>query len=265
RRPSRSRAGEGTRSSRWGPRSCAASPPGAWWENPAPRTRQSPSSAGCAAIPAPPREGPRGRTRTARASARPRPGTWAPAPPWSSRARRGLQPLVALLLELEGEVLAPRLHDAAVQEDVHNVGDDVVEEALVVRDQHHRPLRRAELVHAGSNDAQGVDVEAGVRLVQDGQGRIQDRHLEDLVALLLAAGEAFVHRPLDERLVDVHDLGLLLHQGEEVDGVQLRLSAMLADRVGGRLQEIDVADAGDLDRILEGQEHAFARPLFRAH
>jgi len=38
---------------------------------------------------------------------------------------------------------------------------------------------------------------------------------------------------------------------------------MLADRVGGRLQEVDVADAGDLDGVLEGEEDALARALFR--
>jgi hypothetical protein len=41
--------------------------------------------------------------------------------------------------------------------------------------------------------------------------------------------------------------------------------AMLADRVGGRLQEVDVAHAGDLDRVLEGEEDAFARALLRVH
>ena len=65
-----------------------------------------------------------------------------------------------------------------------------------------------------------------------------------------------------ERLVDVHELRLLLHEVQEVDGVQLGQPAVLADRVQRRLQEVDVAHPGDLDRVLEGQEDALAGALF---
>ena len=43
------------------------------------------------------------------------------------------------------------------------------------------------------------------------------------------------------------------------------LAAVLADGVDRRLQEVDVADAGDLDRVLEGQEDALAGPLLGVH
>ena len=75
---------------------------------------------------------------------------------------------------------------------MHEVRHDVVEQPLVVRDDEHRVLLAAQRVHAVGDDAQRVDVEAGVGLVEDGELRIEHRHLEDLVALLLAAGEAFV-------------------------------------------------------------------------
>ena len=48
----------------------------------------------------------------------------------------------------------------------------------------------AELVDAVGDDAQRVDVEPGIGLVEDGELGLEHRHLEDLVALLLAAGEA---------------------------------------------------------------------------
>ena len=70
---------------------------------------------------------------------------------------------------------------------------------------------------------------------------------------------------LSRSLLDVQDLHLLLDQREEVDGVEFLQAAVLADGVEGRSQEVGVADAGDLDRILEGQEDALARPLFGVH
>src|SRR5262249_19222474 len=44
--------------------------------------------------------------------------------------------------------------------------------------------------------------------------------------------------------------------------IQLLKPAVLADRIEGRLQEIGVADAGDLNGILEGEKDALAGALF---
>src|SRR5215831_18041837 len=92
--------------------------------------------------------------------------------------------------ELERQLLAAGLHDAPLGEHVHHVGHDVVEQALVVGDDHHGALRRAQAVDAVGDDAQRVDIEAGVGLIEHGKARLEQRHLQDLVALLLAAGKA---------------------------------------------------------------------------
>ena len=70
---------------------------------------------------------------------------------------------------------------------------------------------------------------------------------------------------LSSSVVDVQQLHLLLDQLEELDGVELRLAAVLADGVERRLEEVGVGDAGDLDRVLEREEHAFAGPLLGVH
>jgi hypothetical protein len=56
------------------------------------------------------------------------------------------------------------------------------------------------------DDPQRVDVEAGVGLVEDRDVRLEDRHLHDLVALLLAAAEALVEVAVDERAVHAEPL-----------------------------------------------------------
>jgi hypothetical protein len=60
-------------------------------------------------------------------------------------------------------------------------------------------------------------------------------------------------------------LGLLADQLEEVGGAHLVLAARLALRVHRGAQEGHVADAGDLDRVLERQEQARRRALFGLH
>ena len=114
----------------------------------------------------------------------------------------------------------------------------------------------ADLLDALGDRAQGVDVEAGVGLVEDGQLGLEDGHLQDLVALLLAAGEALVEVAVGEGGVHAEALHPL-HDG------QAQLEHRQVDALAGRqrlAQELDDRDAGDLLRVLEGQEHAGLGP-----
>ena len=52
-------------------------------------------------------------------------------------ARRGLDPRVPLVLELEGEILVAGADDPAVDQNVHAIRYDVVQEPLVVRDEQY--------------------------------------------------------------------------------------------------------------------------------
>ena len=143
------------------------------------------------------------------------------------------------------------------------VGGDVVEQALVVGDEEHAALGRAHGVDALGDDLQRVDVEAGVGLVEDAVFRLEHHHLEDLVALLFAAGEAFVHRAGGEfpvHLEVVHLRVEVLVVGDRVDFLALRQA-----RLEGGADEVGVGDAGNFGRILESEEDAGARALVDAH
>src|SRR5213595_2041510 len=197
-----------------------------------------------------------------------------PPPPRCHRASRASRlrlrrllddPAVAVLLQVPGQVRVAALHDSAVHEDVDEVGDHVVEETLVVGHDEHRSVRAAHRVHSICDEAQGVDVKPGIRLVQDAELWLEDCHLEDFVFLLLATGEAFVQPALHERLVETEEFRLVLDQSHEIHRIDLLEPAILPDRVEGRLEEIRVAYAGNLDRILERHEDAFPGAVLRLH
>src|SRR5437016_2061466 len=57
---------------------------------------------------------------------------------------RVAHPLVAARLQVQGQLASSGLDDATFNEDVHEVGRDVVEDALVVRHQDERLIWRAE-------------------------------------------------------------------------------------------------------------------------
>ena len=112
--------------------------------------------------------------------------------------------------------------------------------------------------HALGDDAQRVDVESRVGLVEERDDRLQQRHLQDLVALALAAGEAVVEVTFGEGRVhaeSVHPLGEVESHLEDAQLVQV-LSR--GDRLA---QELHDRDAGDRFGVLEGEEDPGARAL----
>src|SRR5665811_606343 len=91
----------------------------------------------------------------------------------------------------------------------------------MVGDDQHAATLTAQGVHAVRDHPEGVDVQTRVGLVQDRELGLQDRHLQNLVALLLTAGESLVDRPAHERLVHLDELHPLLGQRgqDELDPV----------------------------------------------
>src|SRR3954453_5523125 len=167
--------------------------------------------------------------------------------------------LVALALEALHELLAALHDDPAVEHHVDELRPDVVEDALVVGDdQPAHALLGVELGHALGDGAQRVDVEPGVRLVEHRDLGLEHRHLEDLGALLLAAGEAVVEMAGGERAIDVEHLDGVLELGAELLDVD---RVLLAARVDRHPQEVGDRDAGDGDRVLEGEEETRVRAV----
>ena len=66
-------------------------------------------------------------------------------------------------------------------------------------------------------------------------------HLQDLVALLLAAREAFVHAAVEERGIHLEQLHLLADEVVELERIELVLAARALHRVVGEAQEGAVA------------------------
>ena len=148
---------------------------------------------------------------------------------------------------------------------MHVVGHDVIQHALVMRDEHHRVVGRDEAVHAARHHPKSVDIETRIGFVEDGQARLEQRHLQNLIALFLAAREALVHRAVEERCVHFEELHLRAHIIVEFERVELVFAARRLHRVVGESQESAVRDPGNLDRVLETEEQPRARARLRRH
>ena len=148
---------------------------------------------------------------------------------------------------------------------MHHVGHDMVEQPLVVGNHHHGAVRPTQPVDAIGHDLQRVDVEAGIGFVQHAEPRLQQRHLQDFVALLFAAGEPDVYATAQHIHVDLKLAGGVPHQLQEFGGRQLCFAALLALRVERGAQERHGGDARNFERILERQEQALGGALVRLH
>ena len=133
---------------------------------------------------------------------------------------------------------------------------------LVVGDNDGRSLGSLQFVHTLGHDAQGVDVEARVGLVEDAETGLEHGHLEYFVTLLLTATEAFVHRAVGEFAIELYEGTLLAHQLEELIGCQRSESLVLALLVDGSTHEVYHAHTGYLHGVLEREEHALVAAVF---
>ena len=129
------------------------------------------------------------------------------------------------------------------------MGDDQRAQALLV----------VQALDALGDGAQRVDVKARVGLVEDRDVGGEHRHLQDLRALLLAAGEAVVEMARGERFVDVEQLDRVLQLRAEL----LDLDRLLALGVDRHAQEVGDRHAGDRHGVLEGQEQPGLGALVR--
>src|SRR4051812_119257 len=186
--------------------------------------------------------------------------------PWPGRLGGPVlaDPVVALLLELQRQLGAARLDDPSVHQHVDEVRLDVIQDPLVVRDQEHPQIRSRQRVHALGHDAERVDVQTRVGLVQNGDLGLQHGHLQDLRALLLAPREPVVEIPAREGFVHAEERHLLLDQRAKFLGRhRLCLAHLLAPDRQRLTQEVRHAHAGDRRGVLEREKDAPARALVR--
>src|SRR5690606_21427213 len=102
--------------------------------------------------------------------------------------------VVTLLLESLRELGASLFSHASVNEDVHEVRLDVPEDAGVVRDEQNAETGVfLGTIHALGDHLECVHVEAGVGLIENRELGLKQFELENLVALLLTAGEPLIH------------------------------------------------------------------------
>ena len=164
-----------------------------------------------------------------------------------------LERLEAVLVDPGDKRRVVLADDMALDHHVDAVDVEVLEDAGVVGDDEHGAVAVLAVgVHAMGDGGEGVDIEAGVRLVEDGELGLQQQELEHLDLLFLAAREA--HAQFAVEVCGVHvELGReLLDAAAEL--LALHLEAGAAG--DARAQKARQGHAGDLDGGLEAQEQA---------
>ena len=126
-------------------------------------------------------------------------------------------------------------------------------------------VRRAQFVHALGHDAHCINIESRIGFVENREFRFEHRHLENLVALLLATAEALVHATAREFRVEFHDLPFFVHQFQEIRRLQFGQTLVFPLLVDGRFQKIRHRHARNLHGILEREENALVGACVGRH
>ena len=119
-----------------------------------------------------------------------------------------------------------------------------------------------------AGQAHGVNVQAAVRLVEDGELRPQQGHLQDLRPLHLPARKTVVHVAPRELAVDpqpAHLLAQLLAELPHGDQLFALVAVRGADVRGRVAEEVGHLHAGNGHGTLKGEEQSGAGPLVRLH
>ncbi len=136
--------------------------------------------------------------------------------------------------------------------DMHAVDVDALKNARVVRDDDERAVTGAAVcIDAARNDGKGVDVEARVGFVENGQLR-RAAAAAAFRLLLFAAREANAQLAVEVGGVEVEFCAQFL--GVLAELLALKVQAFAAS--GRCAQEARQRNAGNLDGRLEAQEHA---------
>ena len=176
-----------------------------------------------------------------------------------------LNPVVTLVFELEGKFRAAAQDDFAVTEHVNVSGLDVVQKALVMRHENHSLFGRHNVIDSVCHDAEGVNVEAGVRFVEETHLRIENRHLEDFVALLFATAHAVVHAAFTITFVHFEQIHLFFAELLEIFVAHFGLAEEGTLAVECHLQEFHVVHARNFGRVLRADKEAGVRAFVDFH
>src|SRR5437868_3352554 len=96
------------------------------------------------------------------------------------------------------------------------VGGDVVEHALIVGDEQNTEIRTGQRVDTLGDYFEGVDIEARVGFIHDGNFRLKQGHLQNLGTLLLTTREAIIDRAVDKAVINLEQFHLLLQELAEL-------------------------------------------------
>src|SRR5690606_35865759 len=167
------------------------------------------------------------------------------APPFFQKNRglginRFFKPVVTLFFQLQRQFLSPRTDNAAVIKDVHKVGHDVLQQPLVVGNEHKGIVFITQLVHTPCHDAERIDIQARVGLIKNGQLGFQHRQLQNLITLFLATRKPFVQRPVGQFGIKLDQLLFFLHHLKELPGLYRRQPLIGPYFIECRFQEVDV-------------------------
>ena len=146
---------------------------------------------------------------------------------------------------------------------MHNIRFDIIEQTLVVGDDNRTGFGSLQFIYPFGHNTERIDIQSGIRFIENAQTRFQHCHLKNLVPFLLSTGETFVHRTVSELIVQFNNRTFLTHQFQEFTGGQCRQTFIFALFIHSSTHKVYHAHTRNLNRILETKENTLMATVFR--
>ena len=134
-----------------------------------------------------------------------------------------------------------------------------------MRDHQRGEIRPAHGIDAISHDLQRINIKPAIGFIQNGELWLQQSHLQDFIALLLATRKTDIDAALQHFVIHRKRLHAFPRQLQELHGIQFALTLGAANGIQRGTQESGIAHAGQFHRILKRQKHTRGSAFFRFH
>ena len=120
---------------------------------------------------------------------------------------------------------------------MHHIGHYMLQQTLVMGDDQRGESRRTQRIHPLGHDFQCIDIQPGIGFVQNRQPRLQQRHLQHFVPLLLAARKPDIDIALEKILFYVKGFRRGTRLLEEGNRIQLVFTTLAFNQLGDGLRD----------------------------
>ena len=114
---------------------------------------------------------------------------------------------------------------------MNKIGDDIVQQPLIVGDDQHGPVFVTQRIDAVSHNFKSINIQTGIGFIQNSERRFENRHLQGFKTFFLAAGKTDIDKTLEHIVIYAQLFALFAQKFDKLHVIKFRFVSVSADGV----------------------------------